>query len=91
MKQEASAFEVPCPALGGHRTPPPPGRCEGWQMVFPGGSGSKGPACNADQGPSPRSGRSPGEGNDNTLQYFMDRGAWWAIVHGVAKESGMTK
>ena len=35
-------------------------------------------------------GRSPGEGNDNPLQYFclvnpMDRGAWWAIVHGVMK------
>ena len=35
-------------------------------------------------------GRSPGEGNDNSLQYsylenFMDRGAWWAIAHGVAK------
>ena len=33
-----------------------------------------------------------GEGNANTLQYFwlgnsMDRGAWWAAVHGVAKES----
>ena len=37
-----------------------------------------------------RSGRSPGEGNGNGLQYScqknpMDRGAWWAIVHGVAK------
>ena len=37
-----------------------------------------------------RSGRYPGEGNDNPLQYSslgnpMDRGAWWAIVHGVAK------
>ena len=36
------------------------------------------------------SGRSPGEGNGNPLQYFclensMDRGAWWATVHGVAK------
>ena len=35
-------------------------------------------------------GRSPGEGNGNPLQYsylenFMDRGAWWATVHGVAK------
>jgi len=35
-------------------------------------------------------GRSPGEGNDNPLQYSclenpMDRGAWWATVHGVAK------
>ena len=35
-------------------------------------------------------GRSPAEGNDNPLQYSclenpMDRGSWWAIVHGVAK------
>ena len=35
-------------------------------------------------------GKSPGEGNGNPLQYSclenpMDRGAWWAIVHGVAK------
>ena len=35
-------------------------------------------------------GRSPGEGNGNPLQYSclenpMDRGAWWAVVHGVAK------
>ena len=40
-------------------------------------------------------GRSPGGGNGNPLQYSclenpMDRGAWWAIVHGVA-ESGMTE
>ena len=38
----------------------------------------------------PGSGRSPGEGNGNPLQYSclgnpMDRGAWQAIVHGVAK------
>ena len=38
----------------------------------------------------PGSGRSPGEGNGNPLQYSylgspMDRGAWWAIVHGVAE------
>ena len=31
------------------------------------------------------------KGMAKTLQYFMDRGAWWAIVHGVAKESDMTK
>ena len=36
------------------------------------------------------SGRSPGEGDGNPLQYSclenpMDRGAWWATVHGVAK------
>ena len=35
-------------------------------------------------------GRSPGEGNDNPLQYSclenpMDRGPWWATVHGVAR------
>ena len=38
----------------------------------------------------PGLGRSPGEGHDNPLQYSclgnpMDRGTWWAIVHGVAK------
>ena len=40
--------------------------------------------------------RSPGEGNCNPLQYSclgnpMDRGPWWAIVHGVAKELDMTQ
>ena len=43
-----------------------------------------------DAGLIPGSGRSPGEGNGNSLQYSclenpMDRGAWWATVHGVAK------
>ena len=43
----------------------------------------------------PRSGRSPGEGNGNQLQYPclgnpMDRGAWQATVHGVTKELDMT-
>ena len=38
----------------------------------------------------PGLGISPGEGNGNPLQYFclgnpMDRGAWWAAVHGVSK------
>ena len=38
----------------------------------------------------PGSGRSPGEGNGNPLQYSclenpMDGGAWWATVHGVTK------
>ena len=41
-----------------------------------------------DPGSIPGSGRSPGEGNGNLLQYSclenpMDRGAWWATVHGV--------
>ena len=36
------------------------------------------------------SGRSPGKGNGNPFQYFcllnsMDRGAWWATVHGVTR------
>ena len=43
----------------------------------------------------PGSGRSPGEGNGNPLQYSclenpMDRGAWQATVHSVPKESYMT-
>ena len=58
---------------------------------FPGGSEVKASACNAgDLGLIPGSGRSPGEGNGNLLQYSclenpMDRGAWWATVHGVAE------
>ena len=48
-------------------------------------------ACSAgDPGSIPGSGRSPGEGKGTPLQYpclenLMDRGAWWAVVHGVAK------
>ena len=43
-------------------------------------------------GSIPGLGRSPGEGNGNPLQYSylgnpMDRGVWWATVHGAAKES----
>ena len=51
----------------------------------------KNPPANAgDVGLIPGSGRSPGEGNGIPLQYSclgnpMDREAWWAIVHGVAK------
>ena len=40
-------------------------------------------------------GRAPGKGNSSPLQYSclgnpMDRGAWWAAVHGVTKESDRT-
>ena len=51
-------------------------------------------ACSArdtgDVGSVPESGRSPGGGHENSLQYFclenlMDRGAWQATVHGVTK------
>ena len=58
---------------------------------FPGGSDSKAPVCSAgDPDSFPGLGRSPGEGNGSPLQYSclenpMDRGAWWATVHGVAK------
>ena len=58
---------------------------------FPGGSDGKESACNAgDPGSIPGSGRSPGEGKGNPLQYSclenpMDREDWWPTVHGVAK------
>jgi len=54
-------------------------------------SASKESACSAgDPASIPGLGRSPGEGNGNPLQYSclenpMDRGAWQAIVHGVAR------
>ena len=59
-------------------------------MSLPGGSDGKESAGTAeDLGSIPESGRSPGEGNGNSLQYSlpensMDRGAWQAAVHGVA-------
>ena len=61
---------------------------------FPSGVVGKEPACNAgdtrDIASIPGSGRSPGGGQGNPLQYSclenpMDRGAWWAGVHRVAK------
>ena len=53
------------------------------------------PSNAGDAGSIPGSGRSPGEGNDKPLQYSclqnpMDRGAWRAAVHGVAKELDTT-
>ena len=60
-------------------------------MGFPGGSVVRNlPASAGDAGSIPGSGRSPGEGNGNPLQYSclgspLDRGAWRAAVHGVAK------
>ena len=63
-------------------------------MGLPGGSVVKNPPANAgdpgDLGLVPESGRSPGGGNSNPLQYSrlensMDRGAWWTGAHGVAK------
>ena len=63
---------------------------------FPGGSVVKNPPTNAgDIGSILMSGRSPGEGNGNLLQYSclknpMDRGACTATVHGGCKELDMT-
>ena len=60
-------------------------------LGFPGGLDGKESACNAgDLGLIHRLGRSPVEGNGNPLQYSclenpMDRGVWWATVHGVTK------
>ena len=60
-------------------------------MGFPSSSDGKTSTCNAgDLGLIPGLGRSPGEGHGNSLQYScqenpMDRRAWWATVHGVAK------
>ena len=60
-------------------------------MDFPDGSDGKESACNAgDWGLIPGSGRSPGEGNGNPLQYsclenLTDRGAWWGTVGRVAE------
>ena len=58
---------------------------------FPCSSYNKECACSAgDPGSIPGSGRSSGEGNGNPLQYSclenpMDRGAWWATVHGLTE------
>ena len=55
------------------------------------GSDGKEPACNTGNPDSTSvSGRSPGEGHGNPLQHSglenpMDRGSWWATIHGVAK------
>ena len=63
---------------------------------LPGGSDGKESVCNAgDLGLIPGSGRSPGKGNGNSLQYSclenpMDRAVWQAIVHVVVKESDTT-
>jgi len=61
-------------------------------MGFPSGSVVKNSPeeDTGDSGSTPGLGRSPGEGNGNPLQYFclesiMDKGSWWATVHGATK------
>ena len=65
-----------------------------FSLGFPDGSVVKNPPVTAgdtgNTGSIPGSGRSPGGGNGNPLQYSclensMDRAAWWSIVHGDAK------
>ena len=62
-----------------------------YSMGFPGSSVSKESACSAgDPGSIPGLGRSIGEGNGKPLQYSclenpVDREAWWATVHGIAR------
>ena len=65
-------------------------------MGFPGGSVGEEPACSAgdtgDVGSIPGLERFPGRGHRNPLQYSclenpMDRGAWWATMHG-SKRAG---
>ena len=66
-------------------------------MDFPGGAVVENLLANSgDMDSIPESRRSLREGNENPLQYSclenpMDRGAWRATVHGVAKESDMTE
>ena len=67
------------------------GICHYYPLGFPGGSESKDSACNAgDLGSIPESGRSPGGGNGNPLQYScpensLIRGTWRATGLGVTK------
>ena len=65
-----------------------------YKMDFPGGIVVKNPPASKgdirDVDSIPGSGKSPGVGNVNPLQYsclenVMDRGAWWAAVHEVTK------
>ena len=64
---------------------------------FPGGSAGKESTCNAeDLGQIPGLERAPGGGHGDPLQYSclenpMDRGAWWATVHGDAKSQNKTE
>ena len=66
-------------------------------LSFPSGSDSKESPCNTgDLGSVPGSGRPPGEGNGNPCQSScqenpLERGAWGAKVHGVAKSQDMTE
>ena len=83
-----------CSHLSCHQDKPVSGTLWAPDLGFTGASVSKESACSTaeagDVGSIPGSGRSPRGGNGNPLQHSclenpMDRGAWWAIVHGVRK------
>ena len=74
--------------------------CESPIICLPGGAVVKSRSASGgdvrDMGSIPGSGRSPGEGNGNTLQYSclgnpMDKGSWQATVHRVTKQMDTTK
>ena len=80
------------PSMGSHRVGHDWSDLAAYNGIgFPHSSFSKESTFNAgDPGLIPGWGRSPGEGNHNPLQYSylenpMDRGAWWATVHGIAR------
>ena len=68
-----------------------------YMLGFPSGSVVKNPSANSGARSSiPESGRFPGDGNGNPLQFSclgnpMDRGAWQARVHGVTKSQTQLK
>ena len=70
--------------------------CARWEWAFPGDSDDKESGCSArDPGSISELGRCPGKGNGYLLQYSwlensMDRGAWWATVHGVTKSQSQS-
>ena len=75
-------------------------QCRRVYKGFPGGASDKEPTCQyrrcKSAGSTPWLGRSPEEGHGNPLQYSclknpMNRGAWWAAVHGVTKSQTQLK
>ena len=97
QRKDSRSKPVPlCPAL----IPHPQNLKDNNNKGFPDGSAGKKSACNAEDtgvmGLIPRSGRSPGEGNGNPLQYSCqknpkDRGAWQATVHRVTQSQTLLK
>ena len=87
----AKPFFAQCPKINGWAQAATNVKQMGHEKIFPGGSDGDECACTAgDTGSVSGWGRSPGEGNgsplqDSCLEISMDRGAWLATVHGVAK------